>query len=99
MPVSFEGLEYKRYTFKIAKAYDQGGCRADVYMPDQKHAGPCPIGRFLTCFSQSLTRSALLFHGGGFTFGDSFVVYQGQFKYLLERGFAVVSAEYRMLPQ
>ncbi|EIW73025.1 hypothetical protein M231_04329 [Tremella mesenterica] len=84
MPISFEGLEYTRYTFKTLKTYDTGGCRADVYLPDSSLPGPYPI--------------ALHFHGGGFTFGDTAVLQEGHQKYLLDRGFAVVSAEYRMSP-
>ena len=44
MFTSSEGLQYKRYTFKPLKNYDSGGCRADVYLPDDSVPGPLPIG-------------------------------------------------------
>ncbi len=108
MPISAEGLGYSRFTFKPLMDYDTGGCRADVYLPDPHAFTSCPVGaywrsRSSPChrllISSNRKRSALFFHGGAFVFGDTHVILLGHFQYLLDRGFCVVSAEYRMNPQ
>jgi acetyl esterase/lipase len=40
-----------------------------------------------------------MIHGGGFTIGGSHHVPVDQVRWFLERGIAVVSNEYRLLPQ
>lgn len=43
--------------------------------------------------------SGITYHGGGFVTADSQHVFTGHIEYLLKRGFAIVSLEYRMCPQ
>ena len=38
-------------------------------------------------------------HGGAFCLGDTHHVFTEHFAYLMERGFCVVSIEYRLAPQ
>ncbi|BEI86726.1 hypothetical protein CcaverHIS002_0700720 [Cutaneotrichosporon cavernicola] len=86
MPTSREGFEYTRYLFKEVAPSMTGGCHADVWMPlkDKVKGGRVPVG--------------ITYHGGGFTTADSQHVFTGHIEHLLERGFAVVSLEYRMCP-
>ncbi|ORY24493.1 Alpha/Beta hydrolase protein [Naematelia encephala] len=86
MPTSFEGLDYERHLFKSVVNNESDGCFADVYFP--KVSNP----------SQEPHPIALYYHGGGFTLGDSMHIFIGQFRYLLDRGFCVVSVEYRLAP-
>lgn len=44
-------------------------------------------------------RAALTYHGGGFNIGDTHHLFTDHVGYLLQKGFVVVSAEYRMAPQ
>lgn len=48
---------------------------------------------------ESLICSLVMIHGGGFTIGSSSDVPVNQIKHYLENDIAVVSLEYRMLPQ
>lgn len=85
MPTSLEGNEYTRFLFKPLANCQDGGCHADVYLPvssDKSAAYPV----------------ALTYHGGGFNIGDTHHLFTDHVGYLLQKGFAVVSAEYRMAP-
>lgn len=100
---SFEGLPYTRHLFKPIENGETAGCHADVYLPSESIARPYPVG---VCLNQAhsmdpfLTADlALAIHGGGFCTGDTHHIFMGHFRYLLERGFCVVSAEYRLAPQ
>ena len=45
------------------------------------------------------TAVALAIHGGAFCLGDTHHIFLGHFRYLLDRGYCVVSIEYRLAPQ
>lgn len=92
----------RRFMFKKIENSKTKGCHANVWLPATPKGSP--IGRFGLCISSerlSLTvfsPTALMYHGGGFTIGDAYHVPPDQVRYFQEKGFTVVSADYRLAP-
>ncbi|KAH6661747.1 Alpha/Beta hydrolase protein [Halenospora varia] len=75
-------MERREYTFKVV---DDVSIAADVYWSSQDNSNAkCPI--------------AVHFHGGSFVIGSKRMLQKAQIEKLLELGFVVVSANYRLCP-
>lgn len=75
-----------RILYKVDDRVSGGGCHADVYLPDE------------TISKGSKVPVAVMIHGGAFSLGASDGIPYNQARYLLSKGFALVSPDYRFLP-
>ncbi|CAI6095266.1 unnamed protein product [Clonostachys chloroleuca] len=87
----------KEYIYKIANGVSVA---ADVYFRKAATSSRLPIGHVLLLRSHLLTPRAvaLHFHGGNFTIGSKEMLPHSQSEKLLDLGFVVVSANYRLAP-
>jgi len=69
-----------------------------IFRLDHKLVQPRSVSQ-IARRKRRLMQIAWTIHGGGFATGDTFHIFLGHVKYLLDRGFCVISSEYRLLPQ
>ncbi len=100
----------KRVLYKPVPGVPSGGCHLDIYSPDKasQSGSGTPIGASRVSSASnrspgrpadSLVATALFIHGGGFVWGASTDAPTAQVAYLVEQGYTVLSAEYRLAPQ
>lgn len=74
---------------------DHGGCRLHVWLPGVNATEK----QIVAVNPGDKVPLAIMIHGGGFCLGSSFHIPFAQVNYFLDRGIAVCSLEYRLLPQ
>lgn len=74
---------------------DHGGCRLHVWLPGVVKTGK----EIVLVKTGDKVPLAIMIHGGGFCLGSSFHIPFAQVNYFLDRGIAVCSLEYRLMPQ
>jgi acetyl esterase/lipase len=95
---------HHRILFKPVDNCETDGCHMEVWLPDgvdEASKGAIPIAsesQYETLLSNA-DKKAVVLHGGGYVLGACRDIPYNQVQYYLDHNIAVVTVEYRLLPQ